>query len=102
MNNHFFLQQKIVQGLLGLLCVLALIYCSLLISLVFTVVEKRQDSLAIKNITTDITLAENAYSEKVASFDEHYVHELGFNRFDGSAFAVRKDTIATYSLLYAR
>ena len=93
---------KTVQTMFGALIALALIYCVVLLSLVFSVIERKQNTLASKDLTSELSMLEAQYANKVSSINDAVLATNGFNRIDGGTFAVRKDPIASYTVLYAR
>lgn len=98
-TNH--LQQKLVHGLFSLFATLCIVYCCILVAIVFSVIERKQVNLASTDLTNQLMQAENHYATEVASIDETTIQAKGFHRFDATSFAVRKDPIATYAVLYA-
>ncbi len=93
--------QKTVHTMLFSLVILALCYCAILLSLVFSVIERKQNILANRDLTSTLSSLEMQYANKVASIDENILRENNYTRVDGTTFAVRKDAIASYTLLYA-
>lgn len=96
------LHERIVHTMLGFLCVLALIYCLVLLSLVFSVIERKQNTIAIRDLSSELSVLEAKYANIVASITEKDLSLHHFTRVDGATFAVRKDDIASYTVLYAR
>lgn len=97
-----YLEQKTVQGLFSLFCLLCIVYCVVLVSIVFSVIERKQSTLASTNLTNQLMETENKYADTLATLDDDTLFDMGFRKFDATSFAVRKDPIATYALLYAR
>lgn len=96
------LHERIVHTMLGSLCVLALIYCLVLLSLVFSVIERKQNTMAIRDLSSELSVLEAKYANIVSSITEKDLSLHNFTRVDGATFAVRKDDIASYTVLYAR
>ncbi len=96
------LYERIVHTMLGTLCVLALIYCAVLLSLVFSVIERKQNTIAIRDISSELSMLEARYANIVSSITEKDLVLNNYTRIDGATFAVRKDDIASYTVLYAR
>lgn len=96
------IQEKAVHIMLGILGFLAIVYCTFLLSIVFSVIERKQNSLAIRDASSYLNSLENKYSNEVSSINDLVLKENSYTRVDGTTFAVRKDPIATYSVLYAR
>ena len=86
----------------GTLAVLALTYCVVLLSLVFSVIERKQNTLASRDLTSQMSALETTYANRVASINEATLIANNYTRIDGTTFAVRKDAIASYTVLYAR
>lgn len=94
--------ERTVHTLFGTFCVLALIYCVVLLSLVFSVIERKQNTLASRDLTSRLSSLEVSYANKVSSINDATLLAHNFTRVDGTTFAVRKDPIASYTVLYAR
>lgn len=86
----------------GTLVVLALVYCVVLLSLVFSVIERKQNDIATRDLSSQLAGLEARYANKVSSINDAVLASSGFKRVDGTTFAVRKDPIASYTVLYAR
>ena len=95
------LEERLVHTMLGTLCVLALIYCAVLLSLVFSVIERKQNMIAIRDLSSELSALEAKYANTVSSISDQDLKENHFTRVDGATFAVRKDNIASYTVLYA-
>ena len=85
----------------GTLCVLSLMYCIVLLSLVFSVIERKQNILASRDLTSQLSALEANYANQIASINETTLVAHQYTRVDGTTFAVRKDAIASYTVLYA-
>lgn len=94
--------ERIVHTMFGTVVVLAVVYCVVLLSLVFSVIERKQNTVAIKDLGSEISALETRYANKVASINEGTLISGNYARVDGTTFAVRKDAIASYTVLYAR
>jgi hypothetical protein len=86
----------------GTLIVLALVYCVVLLSLVFSVIERKQNALASRDLTSSLAALESKYANSIASINDAMLIVNNYKRIDGATFAVRKDPIASYTVLYAR
>jgi ABC-type transport system involved in cytochrome bd biosynthesis fused ATPase/permease subunit len=86
----------------GILLALALAYCIVLLSLVFSVIERKQNTLAARELTSELSTLEANYANTVSSISDAKLAEHNYKRIDGATFAVRKDPIASYTVLYAR
>ena len=94
--------EKSVHAMVGTLSILALVYCAVLLSLVFSVIERKQNLAASRDLSSTLSALETKYANTVSSITEKELTEKSFTRVDGTAFAVRKDAIASYTVLYAR
>ena len=92
--------QRIVHSMLVSVLVLAIVYCLVLLSLVFSVIERKQNLLAIKDLSSQVSALETRYSNEVSSIDDATLAAHNFVHIDNTSFAVRKDPIASFSLLY--
>ena len=88
--------------MLGTLCILALVYCAIILSLVFSVIERKQNTIASRDLSSEHSSLEATYANIVSSISEKDLIENNFTRVDSATFAVRKDDIASYTVLYAR
>ena len=95
------LQEKTVHAMLGTLSVLALAYCIVLLSLVFSVIERKQNTIASRDLTSQLSALEANYANQLASINDSVLAAHQYTRVDGATFAVRKDAIASYTVLYA-
>lgn len=100
--KSYSLYERTVHAMLGTLCVLALVYCAVLLSLIFSVIERKQNVLATRDLTSQLSVLEADYANKIASINESTLIAHNYTRVDGTTFAVRKDAIASYTVLYAR
>jgi hypothetical protein len=96
------LYERTVHTMFGTLLLLALVYCVVLLSLVFSVIERKQNTLASRDLTSQMSSLETAYANRVASINETTLIANNYTRIDSTTFAVRKDPIASYTVLYAR
>jgi hypothetical protein len=94
------LYERTIHTLFGTLCVLALIYCALLLSLVFSVIERKQNNLAIRELRSELSSEETKYANTLSSITETKLTDAHYVKVDNSTFAVRKSSIATYTVLY--
>jgi hypothetical protein len=102
-NNYqaISLYERTVHSMLGFLVVLALVYCVVLLSLVFSVIERKQNSVA-RELTSTLSALEAGYANTVSSISDQVLASNSYKRVDNATFAVRKDAIASYTVLYAR
>jgi hypothetical protein len=96
------LQEKGAHLMLASLVVLALVYCGIILSLVFSVIERKQNTIASRELSSELSALEAKYANTVASISDADLTAHGFKHVDNATFAVRKDDIASYTVLYAR
>ncbi|MEN9551702.1 MAG: hypothetical protein RI935_79 [Candidatus Parcubacteria bacterium] len=96
------IQTKGVHALLGMLIAFALCYVLVLLSLIFAVIERKQNLSLIKEYSSEISSLENDYATYVATMSPSYLKNTSYKKIDTTTFAVRKDEIASYTVLYAR
>ena len=105
MSHHYQstnLYERTVHTMFGTLGFLILIYCVILLSLVFSVIERKQNTLVNRDLTSQISALEVSYANKVSSINDSVLVANNYTRIDSTSFAVRKDAIASYTVLYAR
>lgn len=90
-----------VHTLFGTMIVLSIAYCVILLSLVFSVIERKQNNLAIKDLISQISILETNYANKITSINDSVLQSNNYVRVNNTTFAVRKDEIASYTVLYA-
>lgn len=95
------LYERTVHTMFGTLCLLAVVYSVVLLSLVFSVIERKQNTIASRDLTSTVSSLEAQYANQVASITETTLLANNYTRVDGTTFAVRKDAIASYTVLYA-
>jgi hypothetical protein len=93
---------KTVHTMLFTLLFSALCYCAILFSLVFSVIERKQNTISSRDLASELSTLEMQYGSKVSAINDTTLIANNYVRVDGTTFAVRKDAIATYTLLYAR
>jgi hypothetical protein len=94
--------EKIVHSMVVTLIVLAFAYCIILLSLVFSVIERKQNLLAVKDLSSEVSALETHYANEVARIDDTVLKEHSFVHIDNATFAIRKDPIASFSVLYTK
>lgn len=94
--------ERTVHTLFGTFVVLALVYCIVLLSLVFSVIERKQNTIATRDLGSQISTLEMHYANQVASINDSVLVANNYIHVNNSTFAVRKDPIASYTVLYAR
>lgn len=94
--------ERIVHTMAGTLIILAFVYSIVLLSLVFSVIERKQNTLLSGDITSTLSALEAKYANQISSINEMTLITNNYTRVDGATFAVRKDAIASYTVLYAR
>ncbi len=98
-SSTFF--ERAIHTMAGTLCVFALVYCVVLLSLVFSVIERKQNTIASRDLSSSLSSLETRYATIVSSISENDLANNNFTRVDSATFAVRKDDIASYTVLYA-
>lgn len=96
------LDERIIHTMAGTLVVLALVYIAVLLSLIFSVIERKQNTIATRDASSLLSQLEGEYANTVSSITETELKDNNFVRIDNATFAVRKDDIASYTVLYAR
>lgn len=96
------LYERSVNAMIGTICILSLVYCAILLSLVFSVIERKQSILESRDLTSQLSTLEANYANKIASINDSSLNAHQFVRVDGATLTVRKDAIASYTVLYAR
>ncbi|MBP6949217.1 MAG: hypothetical protein KBC41_01080 [Candidatus Pacebacteria bacterium] len=96
------LYEKTVHAMFGTLSVLALVYCFVLLSLVFSVIDRKQNTLANRDLVSQLSALEANYANQLSSINETVLEANEYTRIDSTTFAVRKDAIASYTVLYER
>ncbi len=94
--------ERAVHTMVGIVCMLALVYCIVLLALVFSVIERKQNTIASRDLSSKLSTLETKYANIVSSISEVDLVAHNFTRVDNATFAVRKDDIASYTVLYAR
>lgn len=94
--------ERTVHSMFGFLIVLAFVYCVVLLSLVFSVIERKQNSVASRELTSTLSALEGKYANTVSSISDQMLAANDYVHIDSATFAVRKDAIASYTVLYAR
>lgn len=95
------IQEKLIHTMIATIALLVVVYCLVLLSLVFSVIEQKQNTITIKDLTSKASYLESNYANEIASINDSVLAQNNFKRVDGS-FAVRKDAVASFSLLYER
>lgn len=96
------IQERTAQSLLLAILVLASIYCVLLISIIFSVIEQKKNNVANVAMASQLTTTENKYASQVALLDDAKISNLNYKHITSTSFAVRKDNVASYTFLYER
>jgi hypothetical protein len=96
------LRERIVNSMLLTLLGLAVVYATILLSLVFSVIERKQAMSSTKDLISQLSAVETTYATKIASINDTVLSDKGFVRLDGTTLTVRKDPIAGYTVLYER
>ena len=94
--------ERTVHTMFGSLFILAVVYCAVLLSLIFSVIEQKQNKISSRDLTSTLSTLEAKYANTIASINDAAFLANNYKRVDGTTFAVRKDAIASYTVLYAR
>jgi hypothetical protein len=94
--------ERAVHTMVGTLCALSLVYCVVLLALVFSVIDRKQNIIASRDLSSKLSSFETKYASTVSFITENDLSKNNFTRVDSTTFAVRKDDIASYTVLYAR
>lgn len=94
------LEERIVNTMLLTLLVLALGYCAILLSLVFSVIARKEAVASTKDVASELSSVESEYGSKITAINDQMLASKHFVRVEGTAMAVRKDPIASYTVLY--
>lgn len=100
--NTTTIQERTAQSLLLMVILLALVYCGLLISIVFSVIEQKKNNISSVAISSKLTTIENKYSSQIALLNDSKISSLNYKHITSTSFAVRKDNVASYTFLYER
>lgn len=93
--------ERTVHVMFGTVVVLAFMYCIVLLSLVFSVIERKQNDIAVRDLGSQVSSLETRYANQIASINDSTLALNNYTRVSGATFAVRKDAIASYTVLYA-
>lgn len=99
-HNTTSIQEMTAHSLLLAILVLAAIYCALLISIIFSVIEQKKNNIASTDLSSKLTSIENKYSTQIATLNEVKISNLNYKHINSTSFAVRKDNVASYTFLY--
>lgn len=102
MYTQIAIKEQMVKVLFATLTVLVVCYSLTLLSLTGNAISVKKLSIQIKKTETDIARVERDYSNLISSLNTNHFSNFGFTLATNSAFAVKKDEIATFSVLYER
>jgi hypothetical protein len=95
-------QERIVHTMLTTIILLSVVYALILLSLVFSVIERKQNILATKDLSSEMSILESDYANIVQNINDNTLLTRHFTRVENATFTVRKDPIASFSVLYTR
>ncbi len=95
-------KESVTKGLVLILLILVVCYSVTLLSLTGNAISLKKLSLQIKKTSVQIVKTEKAYTTLISLIDTSYVKNENFNVVSNSSFVVKKDDIATFSVLYER
>lgn len=101
-HSQVTIQERTAQSLLFAILILASIYCVLLISIIFSVIEQKKNNVTSRTLSSQLTTIENKYSSQIALLDDAKISSLNYKHITSTSFAVRKDNVASYTFLYER
>lgn len=91
-----------VRFLISTLCILLVVYSFVLLSLIFSAIDKKETGIQVNKLSTLLSTREHDYTEAVMAINESSLKDFGFQKITSSTFAVRKDPVATFTVLYER
>jgi hypothetical protein len=93
--------ERTVHTMFATVLILSVVYCLVLLSLVFSVIERKQNTIASRDLSSELSSLETRYANQVAGINDSVLAINNYVRVDNTTFAVRKDDIASYTVLYA-
>ncbi len=99
---HTITREDVIKILVLILAVLMISYSLLLLSLTGNAISLKKISLSIKKTETNIAKNEREFSKTLTEVNSASFHEFGFTAATNAGFAVKKDSIASFALLYER
>ena len=94
------LQERIVNSMILSIIALAFVYCVILLTLVFSVIERKQAMASNKDLVSSLSSVESQYSNEITKINDTVLLSKNFVRVEGTTLTVRKDPIASYTVLY--
>jgi hypothetical protein len=95
-------KEIIIKFLLALLFCLVIAYSSILLSLTGNAISYKKLSLQTKKTTSEITKVERTFAGVLTELNSTNFQSFGFAVVGNSSFAVKKDAIASFSVLYEK
>lgn len=99
---HTITKEDVIKLLVLILAVLIFSYSIILLSLTGNAISLKKISLSIKKTETDTAKNERDFSKTLTDVNSASFHEFGFTAATNAGFAVKKDSIASFALLYER
>lgn len=99
---HITSKEVVVKVLLALLVIIAVSYSVVLLSLTGNAISLKKATISIKRTEANIAKSEREFSRTVGILNGVSVSEFGFNSIEHTHFAAKKDSIASFALLYER
>ncbi len=102
LQNTTINKETIVKSLVLILTCLVVTYSLVLLSLTGNAISFKKVSLKIKKTEVEVAKVERDFSKILTDVNASNFNTLGFASVENSSFAVKKDNIATFSVLYER
>jgi hypothetical protein len=103
MQRQITINKQVISKILALLLgVLIVSYSLTLLSLTGNAITLKKLSLQMKRTDTEIAKTEREFSNTVTTLNASSLQTFGFTSVNSSSFAIKKDDIATFSVLYER
>ena len=100
--THHISKEIIVKSLFSLLALLVIMYSLTLLSLTGNAISLKKVSLQIKHTDIEIAKVERGFSKVLTDINASDLSVSGFASVSNSSFAIKKDPIATFSVLYEK
>ncbi|MDQ5962454.1 MAG: hypothetical protein QG653_261 [Patescibacteria group bacterium] len=95
-------RERIVNSMLVTMAVLMVLYCLILLSIVFSVIERKQAISQTKDLISTLSSIEGSYANEISKINDSVLSAKEYVRLDATTLTVRKDPIAGYTVLYER
>ena len=102
LKPELIVKETIVKSLFAVLFVLVVLYSLILLSLTGNAITLKKVSLQTKKTDVMIAKSERDFSRMLGELNASNFSTIGFAPVNNSSFAVKKDDVATFSVLYER